>query len=94
MHHAAVFAAVRWTNISDRSRLIFQGDLISGPLRPVFGPGIIDIDLKAVRGRAHHFTHTEYWASRATASQLQVLRQAVNLLDRPPEERQTGADTA
>ncbi|AGS25639.1 hypothetical protein REMIM1_PE00557 (plasmid) [Rhizobium etli bv. mimosae str. Mim1] len=91
MHHAAVFAAVRWTNISDRSRLIFQGDLISGPLRPVFGPGVIDIDLKTVRGQAHHFTHTEYWDSRATASQLQVLRQAVNLLDRPPEEIWAGS---
>jgi hypothetical protein len=33
MHHAAPFAAVRWTNIHDPHRLMFQGDIISMPLR-------------------------------------------------------------
>ncbi|TBC25606.1 hypothetical protein ELH33_33060 (plasmid) [Rhizobium ruizarguesonis] len=84
LHHAAVFCAVRWTNIFDHSQWIFKGDLISGPLRDAFGPGVIDIDLREIRGQAHGFTHTLYWDRAADARQLDVLRRAVNLLDRPP----------
>ena len=29
--------------------MIFRGDIISGPVAPVFGPGVLDIDLKALR---------------------------------------------
>lgn len=86
LHHAALFCAVRWTNIFDHSQWIFQGDLISGPLREEFGPGVIDIDLREIRGQAHGFTHTLYWDREANSRQLDVLRRAVNLLDRPPGE--------
>src|SRR5205807_10269688 len=65
MHHAAPFAAVRWTNIHDPHRLIFQGDIISGPVAPVFGPGVLDIDLKALRGQSRRFSHTRYWTLTA-----------------------------
>jgi hypothetical protein len=61
MHHAAPFAAIRWTNIHDPARLVFLGDVISGPLIPVFGSGVVDVDLKAIRGQAQRFTHTRYW---------------------------------
>ena len=38
-HHAAVFSAVRWTNIFDKHHPIFflLGDVISGPVAPLFG---------------------------------------------------------
>lgn len=62
LHHASPFAAVRWTNIYDPAFLVAFGDLISGPVAPVFGDGIIDIDLRKLRRRqSWRFTHTRYW---------------------------------
>ena len=83
LHHAAPFAAVRWTNVFDPAVLVFMGDVIGGPLGPVFGPAIVDIDLKALRcGRqSPSFTHTKYW-SLDEASRIKACREAVNLLDR------------
>jgi hypothetical protein len=90
MHHAAPFAAVRWTNIYDPHRLVFQGDIISGPIAPVFGEGVRDIDLRGLRGQARIFSHTLYWApvstgdvARRPASHIDTLRRAIDLLDRP-----------
>jgi hypothetical protein len=89
MHHAAPFAAVRWTNIYDPHRLIFAGDIISGPLAPVFGKGIRDINLKELRGQSPRFSHTLYWsvpkgrANSAGLPQIQALQNAINLLDLP-----------
>jgi hypothetical protein len=88
MHHAAPFAAVRWTNIHDPHQLIFQGDIISGPVGPVFGAGVRDIDLKALRGQSRRFSHTLYWTltGRDSAPHLKALRDAIDLLDRPDSE--------
>jgi hypothetical protein len=88
MHHAAPFSAVRWTNIHDPHRMIFQGDIISGPVAPVFGPGVLDIDLKALRGQSRRFSHTRYWTLTADgpAPHIDALRKAINLLDRPDGE--------
>jgi hypothetical protein len=92
MHHAAPFAAVRWTNIYDSHRLIFQGDIISGPLAPVFGAGIQDINLKDLRGQSHVFSHTLYWSlpsDRTLARSLphiKMLQKALDLLDRPDRD--------
>jgi hypothetical protein len=89
MHHAAPFAAMRWTNIYDPHRLIFAGDIISGPLAPVFGRGIRDINLKELRGQSPCFSHTLYWSvpeGRTTSAglpQIEALQRAINLLDRP-----------
>ena len=93
LHHAAPFAAVRWTNIFDPHRNIYQGDIISGPLAPVFGPAIEDIDLRKLRGPASEFSHTRYWEipggnEPGSAAHLKALRKAVNLLDRPESELQ------
>lgn len=89
MHHSAPFAAVRWTNIYDPHRLIFAGDIISGPLVPVFGKGIRDINLKELRGQSPCFSHTLYWSvpkDRTSATglpQIEALQRAINLLDEP-----------
>jgi hypothetical protein len=92
MHHSAPFAAVRWTNIYDPHRLIFQGDIISGPVAPVFGRGVLDIDLKALRGQSTRFSHTLYWTltsadlgTRPTPP-IEALRRAIDLLDRPDRD--------
>jgi hypothetical protein len=42
LHFAGPYAVVSWTNIHDPTRLIFCGDIISGPLASPFGAGIRD----------------------------------------------------
>jgi pimeloyl-ACP methyl ester carboxylesterase len=85
LHHATPFAAVRWTNIHDPAFLVAFGDLISGPVAPVFGPAVVDVDLKKLRGRQSLcFTHTKYWSlpKRATAKvpvHIEELRKALDL---------------
>lgn len=82
LHHAAPYAVVRWTNIFDPAREIFRGDIISGPLAPMFGPGFVDVDLRALRGQSQSFTHTKYWDMENTTTvppQVAELRKALNL---------------
>jgi hypothetical protein len=81
LHHAAPFAAVRWTNIHDPALLVMMGDVISGALAPIYGPGVIDVDLRALRGQSLRFTHTRYWAMTATKPPRHViaLRDALDL---------------
>ena len=83
LHHAAPFATVRWTNVFDPAILVFFGDVIGGPLAPVFGPAIFDIDLRALRSgrQSWAFTHTKYWAL-GEPTRITACREAVNLLDR------------
>jgi hypothetical protein len=83
LHHAAPFAALRWTNIFDPARLVFFGDLIGGPLAPVLGPAIVDVDLRALRKRqSWRFTHTQYWQITKDKRHIEELRKAVNLLNK------------
>lgn len=76
-HHAAVFAATRWTNIHDAARAVAFGDFVSGPCAPNFGPGVLDLNVRisvGLRGRV--FTHTDYWSPAATgAADEAVLQQ-------------------
>lgn len=75
-HHAALFAYTRWTNIYSPLRAVVLGDIVSGPLRHLFGLGredgspvcgIKDIAvLPSVDGaksdrRRRLFTHLRYW---------------------------------
>jgi hypothetical protein len=83
LHHAAPFAVVRWTNIYDSAAWVYRGDIIGGPLADVFGPAIIDVDLKLLRGQTYGFTHTKYWQIDSELKHIEALRKAVNLLDRP-----------
>jgi hypothetical protein len=86
LHHAAPFAAVRWTNIYDTHRPVLRGDIISGPVAPVFGAGIRDIDLKDLRGQSRVFSHTLYWAlptGGGSMAHIEALRKAIDLQDTP-----------
>jgi len=88
LHHACPFAATRWTNIYDPARLVAFGDLISGPVAPSFGHGILDIDLRKLRGQSWRFTHTRYWTlpdesgGAGTPPHIRELREALDLLAR------------
>jgi hypothetical protein len=81
LHHAAPFAVVRWTNIYDPAWLVYRGDVIGGPLARKFGPAVIDVNLKSLRGQATSFTHTKYWEIDGEPIHIEALRWAINLLD-------------
>jgi hypothetical protein len=52
-------------------------------MAPVFGPAIVDVNLKRLRGRQSRcFTHTKYWTLDGEPKHIGALRAAVNLLDR------------
>jgi hypothetical protein len=82
LHHASPFAAISWTNIHDPARLIFAGDIISGPLAVRFGKCIRDVDLRELRGQSYCFSHTRYWQLSKTGpagAQVIALREALDL---------------
>lgn len=91
--HDAVFAAVRWTNLYFPSVGGFWGDMIGGPIAPMFGPGVEDVEVDgepALRG----FVHNLYWINphgRARdPSHVQALRKALALSEPVPEPTKPG----
>jgi hypothetical protein len=81
LHYAAPFALVRWTNLFDPSRKLIYGDIVSGPLCPKFGFGIVDVDWSRKGGLSRKFTHTLYWSPDQAPERIEALRRAINLLD-------------
>ena len=86
LHHAAPFAATRWTNLYFPTVLGFFGDFVGGPLRPVFGNGIRDVKVRTEGyGGLANITllaHTEYWRPADNGDSrlsLPVLREALAL---------------
>ena len=78
-HHAALFAATRWTNIYAPCRNVLWGDVVGGPVAPLFGPGGKDVALGAPDG-GQFLAHTRYWDEGAnTAAHLVALRAALDL---------------
>jgi hypothetical protein len=73
-HHAAVFAATRWTNI------YAAGDFIGGPVAPVLGAAVRDRRLGRRYGRwtaLPFVSHTRYWTDARGFSALR------DVLDEP-----------
>jgi hypothetical protein len=67
-HHAASFCCTRWTNLFFPARLGLFGDVVGGPLQPVFGDGIRDLPLtEGTLWRHTLLSHTRYWRSRGAA---------------------------
>lgn len=81
-HHAAAFAPTRWTNLYFPPAAVIKGDIISGPLRHVFGTGIRDVPVHTEQ-RSGYLTHTLYWSARSWAgkpeSHIAELRAAIAL---------------
>ena len=85
-HFAAQFSTVRWTNIYDEAGNPLLGDLISGRLSPVFGPGIVERPVVMTRRRwpgfvQRVFTHTQYWTWHGSydADRAQIDEDSVTL---------------
>ena len=85
LHHAALFAVTRWSNVFVPLRFGLLGDLVGGPLRPVFGSGIRDA---AVTDGPHRLapllSHTRYWRGRTEARRsggVTALRSVCEALD-------------
>lgn len=82
-HHAAVFALTRWTNLYFPNSKIVVGDLIGGPLRPVFGAGIRDVEVTTTQ-RGGLLSHTLHWIlpdGVDDAPHVAALREALDLTD-------------
>lgn len=85
-HHAAPFASTVWTNLYFPSRLILFGDIVSGLVAPLFGPGIRDVKLRIAAPR---FRHNDYWldpASDPAPEWIVALRRALNLRQVPEDQ--------
>jgi len=81
-HHAAVFGPTRWTNLYFPAKRLIFGDLIAGPVSPLFGDGVLDLEVTTdLRGGL--FSHTLYWTQGGASpgGHVSVLREALNLLD-------------
>jgi hypothetical protein len=85
-HHAAVFAPTRWTNVYFDCQWVAWGDVIGGPIRNAFGPGVLDIPVNT-RLRGGLFSHTLYWTSSPRNEPqpwIDQLRRAVRICMQPP----------
>lgn len=62
LHHGAVFAFTRWTNLYFRLHELFWGDAIGGRLSDLFGPFIRDKEVSTLAPKKDvFFSHTYYW---------------------------------
>jgi len=95
LHHGAVFASTRWTNIYFPAGLGFFGDLVGGPLGEIFGHGVRDVPVDSAEwsGWLKRFPmiHTHYWSKDTvlqgshdspTAWALEILRKTLDLESR------------
>ena len=85
-NNAAPFAAVRWTNLFFPMQGIMRGDLIGGPVRAAFGPGVEDIPVRAPRegGWLPHMDYFEletgpHWGDPHWRDHREALRDAMAL---------------
>lgn len=81
--HSALFALTRWTNLYFETEGLFKGDVVAGPLAPVFGSGILDVKLDA-RETRKEFAHNEYWRWPGESGAL-AHRSDRRAYDRPPQ---------
>ena len=80
-HHAAPFAVTRWTNLYFRSGMWgLAGDVVGGPVAPMFGSWVRDVELPAPR---RWLTHNCYWRRvKEPDEHLEQLRHALGLRTR------------
>lgn len=86
--HDAVFAATRWTNLYFPSVGGFWGDMIGGPIAPMFGPGVVDREVSGAG--VSGFLHNCYWVNPrgrgGDPAHIQALRSALRLAEPVPKD--------
>jgi len=105
LYHAAPFAVVRWTNAWFPAHFGFFGDWFGGPLRPLFGNGILDRPLLAngwktrIPAYAHalyyHFQGDEHREESVTCRLREAMALAATewlrpTLEAPPPDPRSG----
>lgn len=80
LHQAALFAVTRWTNLYFPNHLLLGGDLVGGPLAPVFGAAVRDVPVSTDRWGGL-LSHTFYWEPDGQNQHIKELRRALDLLD-------------
>lgn len=80
LHHAAVFAVTRWTNLYFPNQWLLWGDLVGGPVAPVFGAAVRDVPV-STSCRGGLLSHTSYWQPDLQNLHILELRRALDLLD-------------
>jgi len=83
-HHAAVFAPTRWTNLYFPCHQTLWGDVIGGMVRPVFGPGVRDVEVHTDL-QFGLLSHTLYWTlpQEGKADWIAELRKAARICESP-----------
>lgn len=83
-HHGALFGLTHWTNLYFPLRELLWGDAMGGPLKPLFGTHIRDIEVSKFKPpKDSFFAHNLYWNVKGgrTLPQIVELQKAVNLAD-------------
>ncbi len=70
LHHAALFAVTRWTNI------YYKSDFIGGAVSPLFGNGVKDIPVESKIPKILLGGHTRYWRSKSGRSDAELADKA------------------
>ncbi|MGE5342905.1 MAG: hypothetical protein ACM3SY_15635 [Candidatus Omnitrophota bacterium] len=66
--HSSPFSCTRWTNLFFPHRKLFIGDLIAGPIVPIFGLGIKDIPVQLKGIKNSWLSHVNYWSEEGKDS--------------------------
>ena len=65
LHHAAVFAPTRWSNLYFPAIGGLFGDFVGGKMKPVFGAGVLDLPVRSQFyfgiGNYTLLAHQRYW---------------------------------
>ena len=73
-HHAAIFSAVKWTNIrfNVKSPRLDKGDVVAQPVASVFGPGVEEVLLDPEFKKTKGFRHNDYWKHNKDEDQQHI----------------------
>ncbi|HCT07126.1 MAG TPA: hypothetical protein DIW86_17355 [Pseudomonas sp.] len=96
LHHAAAFAVTRWTNLYFPAPLGLFGDIVSGPVSPVMGAGVLDLPVTVGKWKGwlarSWLSHTHYWSERGGAKgYLANLTTQANAISHGPRPSATEA---
>lgn len=78
LHHAALFAGIRWTNLYVPVRWLFSGDVIGGAIDKPLGAWVENMPVDGL-GSFDIAAHVHYWSPGEDSDRLQPLRDALDL---------------